>query len=238
MEVTKIEEVELDKMALDMSYQRQERNTVRKIIKNFDPRLLRPLVVSYRDGKYYIVDGQHRYQALKMMGVTKTRCEVFYGLSSKEEAEIFSRQNNNVATLKPIDTFKSNIHIGNPTDIDVIIYNIIMKNKMLIANNPKALGFRCLYSLRNGVRLYGADILEFLCEVILGLSWASCKDAYARDFQESLMNLYKRSASSDLVIQKLKNYSPEELVRGAIIKYGDSKQGNISRYLEFIVLSR
>lgn len=42
-------------------YQRPVKDpVVAKLVREWDPRLLTPLVVSYRNGRYNLVDGQHR----------------------------------------------------------------------------------------------------------------------------------------------------------------------------------
>lgn len=39
------------------------------------------LLISYRDGKYYIIDGQHRQVLLQMQGVEETLCQIITGLT-------------------------------------------------------------------------------------------------------------------------------------------------------------
>ena len=48
-------------------------------------------VVNERDDYFWLVDGQHRVEALKMLGYgdQQIECEVFVGLSEEEEAELF-----------------------------------------------------------------------------------------------------------------------------------------------------
>ena len=50
------------------TYQRKlDRNKVRKIVANFNNNIMNPIKVSYRDGKYFVFDGQHTEQALILM---------------------------------------------------------------------------------------------------------------------------------------------------------------------------
>ena len=49
-----------------LPYQRPvEPEDVDRLIAKWDDRLLTPLVVSFRDGKFNVVDGQHRIAAIK-----------------------------------------------------------------------------------------------------------------------------------------------------------------------------
>ena len=49
-------------------YQREIKNQrVKRIVKDFDERIANEPKVSYRDGKYYVFDGQHTIDARKVM---------------------------------------------------------------------------------------------------------------------------------------------------------------------------
>lgn len=62
---------------------------VERLIREWDGRLLEPVVVSFRDGKFYVVDGQHRIAAMRKMnggnGVM-VNCKVYSGLTYEQEA--------------------------------------------------------------------------------------------------------------------------------------------------------
>lgn len=78
-------------------YQRPvEQNRVDKILSHFDERLVNPVKVSYRAGKFWVFDGQHTMTALKMRNGgkdTNVKCLVFYGLTKQDEAELFALGN-------------------------------------------------------------------------------------------------------------------------------------------------
>lgn len=77
-------------------YQRDvDQKRVSYIVTNYDPHKFGIIKVSYRDGKYYVYDGQHRIAAFKVLngdqdGVVK--CEVHYGLTYEDEARYFAEQ--------------------------------------------------------------------------------------------------------------------------------------------------
>jgi hypothetical protein len=73
---TQISEVEVGAInAAD--YQRPvDMARARKIAKKFDERKIGLLTVSLRDGQYWIVDGNHRLSALRMIGAEKARCQI------------------------------------------------------------------------------------------------------------------------------------------------------------------
>lgn len=78
-----------------------------KIAADFDPDKLGVPVLNLRGGRYWAVDGQHRIEALKIIGYGDQliECQVYDGLDEKAEAEMFLGLNTrlNVAAL---DRFK------------------------------------------------------------------------------------------------------------------------------------
>lgn len=64
---------------------------VERLIREWDERLLDPIIVSFRDGKFNVVDGQHRISAMRKMnggnGVM-VNCKVYNGLTYEQEADL------------------------------------------------------------------------------------------------------------------------------------------------------
>lgn len=99
------EMIEVSKIEVP-NYQRNTNSrVVKQIVKNFKSAKLGVLIVSLRDGKYYIVDGLHRLTALRMMGHDFVMCEVHRKLSYEDEAELFYTQGNNRINLTAGDIF-------------------------------------------------------------------------------------------------------------------------------------
>ncbi len=66
-----------------------------KIADSFDERIANEPKVSYRDGHYYVFDGQHTIAARVKNNGGKPlpiKCKVFYGMSETDEAMLFARQ--------------------------------------------------------------------------------------------------------------------------------------------------
>lgn len=61
---------------------------VRRIVAEFDPRIVRRPWVSLRDGVYWLVDGQHTVSALEALGYESMDCEVLEDLTYEEEARL------------------------------------------------------------------------------------------------------------------------------------------------------
>lgn len=63
---------------------------VERLIREWDDRLLDPIVVSFRDGKFNVVDGQHRIIALRKMNGrdVMVACKIYSGLTYQQEADL------------------------------------------------------------------------------------------------------------------------------------------------------
>lgn len=85
------------------NYQRPLRSErVKLIVKSFDERIANEPKVSFRDGKYYVFDGQHTIDARKVMNGGKDLpilCKVYMGMTEEEEALLFAKQTGESARL-------------------------------------------------------------------------------------------------------------------------------------------
>lgn len=74
-----------------------KRPKVNKIKRNYHEDMVQPAIVSFRDGKYWIIDGQHRAQALYELKNcdpnTMILCDVRTGMTYEKEADLYIRLN-------------------------------------------------------------------------------------------------------------------------------------------------
>jgi hypothetical protein len=80
----------------DFSYQRPVRmEKVNKIVAEFNPLKVNTLKVSLRDGHYYVFDGSHTLEVLKIVKGKEhfpVECKLYRGLTYEMEAELFAAQ--------------------------------------------------------------------------------------------------------------------------------------------------
>lgn len=114
---SKMQDVPLSKMRVSVNAQRELRPShVNRIVAEFDIDRFEPPVVNYRDGHYWVVDGQHRIEAVKQwLGDSWAKqsitCELFSGLSEKEEADLFDHRNFKL-TVSAYDKFRVRVTAG------------------------------------------------------------------------------------------------------------------------------
>ncbi|HET9893773.1 MAG TPA: DUF6551 family protein [Streptosporangiaceae bacterium] len=92
----------------------------RELAGDFDIEQLGIPVVSRRAGFFWIIDGQHRVGALKIIGYgdQHLECEVYEGLTEADEAEMFLRRNNKL-TVTAYAAFKVAVVAGRTEEVAI-----------------------------------------------------------------------------------------------------------------------
>lgn len=84
-------------------------------------------VVSHRDGHFWVIDGQHRIEAMRQFGFTTEtiQCWVHEGLTSEDEAERFLKLNDTLV-VQAIPKYRAAVHAGRDveTDIDRVVRSL------------------------------------------------------------------------------------------------------------------
>ncbi|MEY8573609.1 DUF6551 family protein [Oscillospiraceae bacterium 21-37] len=112
------EEKELSTAALTsgLAYQRPVKQAVvNRLIRHWNSKLLTPIVVSQRDSKNYVVDGQHRLTAMRRMNGGKdviVPCLVYTGLTYAQEAEMYHRLEKSKGHLQLASDVKARLESG------------------------------------------------------------------------------------------------------------------------------
>lgn len=94
---------------------------VDRIVATLDLEQIGTPTVNLRDGSYYIIDGQHRIEALRQFGLEadqQIQCWSYEGLSEEEEAEKFLKLNDTLA-VNAFSKFRVGVQAGRPTETDI-----------------------------------------------------------------------------------------------------------------------
>ncbi len=98
----------IDDLKTDPSYQREVKHGHKKIMAEFDETALGIPVIGERgDSSLWIVDGLQRITALRALGWTTVRAEVFASNGPEHEATEFKIINLNRTRLTPMEQFKA-----------------------------------------------------------------------------------------------------------------------------------
>lgn len=165
--------VRLDQMKINPLAQRAFDQNNPALKNDFDPEVMGYIVVSHRDGWYYVVDGQHRRAgALAYLGDSsqQVQCRIFSGLTSEEEAELFL-QLNDQKRQSPMSKYKTSLTAGRAEECDV--ERICRSLDLRIGLDKSCEEISCITAIMNVYRKHGPAAFSFAMRVI--------RDAYGYD---------------------------------------------------------
>jgi hypothetical protein len=154
--------VHLSKMKINLSGQREfNQNWANQLLAAFDPDKMQTPHVNFRDGYFFIMDGQHTIDALKRwLGKWEdqvVQCWVYQGLSEEDEAEKYLSLNNK----KNADTFqKFRISVKAGRKIETEISSLIESIGLKISNNMVPGAIKAVATLKKAYKRDGADALR------------------------------------------------------------------------------
>lgn len=223
-------------------YQRPLQKSFKHLLDNWDSDKCDPITVNYRnDGFYYVINGQHRTEAAKTKGINQIVCDVFVGLSMKEEAELFAGQYDGTTKLNPVDSYRANIIRGE--EVDTLIKEVCDEYGISVTHNkaPKVLG--SLTVVRNIVKpsvtnsggksndaKENVKIVDWIFDIFKQSGWENYKDTYNADMMQCLWYVWRNNqdnliAARRKLIDFFENISPKELKSLGNIQYPDCGHG-------------
>ena len=127
-----------------------------KLAAEFDPDKFGIPLVSDRGDKLHVVDGQHRVEALRIMGWgdQQIQCWVFEGLTIAQEADLFLGHNNSKA-VQSYDKFRTAVTAGHEIECD--INRIVLMKGLKIARSGEG-AIKSTEALKRVYKL-GPDVL-------------------------------------------------------------------------------
>ena len=218
--------IPIDLLDVDYSYQRVRSSHVNDIFDNWDDDLCDFLIVSYRDGIFYIIDGQHRYYAALTKGIKNLPCIIMMGLTMEDEARLFVNINLPRKSLNPYDTYKANIANGNESipevKIDMTIKRVCEKYHIEVkksTDNYMCNILRSLTRARNIIKseMLGEICLDWMFKTITESKWKECHEAYRSYSMDMLKTFYAENMENieteTKKLERLMNrFSPIEML--------------------------
>jgi len=208
--------VPLDKIKVNPLAQRDvNQSRVDHLVANLDLDQLGNPVVSQRDGAFWVLDGQHRVEAMRAFGFDSEdiQCWVHEGLTSEQEAEVFLKLND-VLAVSAFDRFTKAVHAGRSVETD--IDRIVKSTGCLVTLNKVDCGIaavgslRAVYAMGPGVLARTLTIIReaygtggFDSSIIRGMGlMCSRYDAPSLDAANAIPKLQKAARGADGLLQK------------------------------------
>jgi len=142
---------------------------VKRIVEKFDIHRMRPIDVSFRDGEYWVFDGQHRANAYYLLGLTEIPAVVHKGLTYQDEAYLFARQQDDVGSVNTNHKWNALYEAKDPETMEIARMCKTWGFTVLQRNN-KGNNIKCVKTLR--------DLYHELGPTKLGSILMCIKDAW------------------------------------------------------------
>lgn len=212
-------QVNTKEILVDPLYQRDlDQRKVDAIVKNFDWNLVNPPKLSFRDGKYWVFDGQHTIAACKSKRGGKDfsmLCKVYYGLRHDEELELFLQQNGRSSPVSVYAKFRALYKFGDP---DVTAMVKACENVGLRVDFSNSGGTNKIVALQTLYKAYkslGPVILTDMLSVIKE-SWNGIPESLNREIIAAMTVFYKNyqgSFNRKRLVKILRKTDPVAIVR-------------------------
>lgn len=145
---------------------------VKKLADNLDLDAIGIITVSERErDDYYVLDGQHRLEALKRveLGEWEVTCHVYRGLSLAQEAAFF-RRHNDTRAITPYDDYSKGLVEGDPECL--AIEEILSKNGFKMHGSARDGVISAVVKVREIFRVDAGDLLDDTLRVLVA-AWGA-----------------------------------------------------------------
>ena len=215
-----LEEIDSSKITTPISLYKRPTDIkrVREIAKNFDERIANEPKVSFRDGKYYVFDGQHTLLArVQLNGGNHlpVLCKVYFDLSAEEEAKLFAEQTGISSRLKSGEKLRAKAFSNDQMSIDFIEANDNLGINVSLSNSKGEYRIRCVAAAFKEFQKVGAEnyceAMKIICE-----AWEGEPSSFYIPVIVGLcrfVNLYDGNYQHDKLVRDLMGVEPQTFIK-------------------------
>ena len=236
--------IPLELLTTDARYQRDSltrESKINKLINSWNKNLMNPILVSphKEEAMFYIVDGWHRTEAARRMGLDGIEAEVLVDLPTdlKErliaEAKLFGNQLKAIDRLTAVQSHNANVLAG--VEANILLekiakkYNVNMKPANCKSREKRINTVTAFVCALNAAKK-GEQLLDDIFEIICYAGWNMGTEGFTQYVIQSLTNILSMHPDMrDATKTALKNYfrtrEPELILAEATVKYPLRKKG-------------
>jgi len=223
-----------------MPYQRPvQESKLTKLVNEWDDGLLDPLVVSYRNNNFYLVDGQHRVIALRRKngGDVTVSCKLYHGLSYQQEAELCYKLDKARKQLSLSEATNALLESGADPEI-TNIRNLLEFNGFTWALEKRIPGDYDIVVTRaviNAYRLLGSEGFDRMF-YLMSAAWQGAPSTLQGNFISGMalfLKTYETELTDHIAINRLSAIDLEEVLRRGKLDFSTSR--NALRYARVLL---
>lgn len=203
---------------------------VDRLIAKWNPCLLTPIVVSFRDGNFNVVDGQHRIAAMRKMaggGDVIIPCIIYTGLTYQQEAELYYMLDQTRGKLRLSHATKALVESGSDAAMLDVKRRVEDAGFVWALDRPTGEPFEisATRAVINAYRLLGGEAFSRMLELIAGTWHGTPKSLKSSVI--SGMALFLKTYEVELVdqtfIRRLSAVGPEEIIQRGKLDFSTNK---------------
>lgn len=203
------------------TYQRElSMEKVHRIVKNFDEHIANEPKVSFRNGHYYVFDGQHTIAARKSRNHGKDlmiKCKVYFGMTESDEATLFAQQTGESSKLTAGAKIRALIYAGDPVAVS---FQKATEAVGLRLDYSEELGRKRIACVSTAFKIFqkiGTEEYQEVLKILLE-AWDGEPNTFRKENMLGLsqfIDLYKGEYNRKRLVKKLREKDPQKIYRDA-----------------------
>lgn len=204
-------------LCVDETYQRRIRpNQINRAKKAFNPNLVNVVKVSFRDGKYWIFNGQHTVALLVAMNdgdPVPVECKVYTGMTQKDEKDLFNLQDGVCSNPTVCEMVRGDYLLGEPYAVKMIEAIESLGLTLAFDNGSGRNRIVCVSAVLKAYKQLPLD--KFIMTLdILRLSWGGIETSFDNRLISGMARFIKHYDTFDKknFIEKLHKEDPCQII--------------------------
>ena len=204
-----------------LPYQRPvAQKDVDKIVREWNGREVTPVVVSFRDGKFNVVDGQHHIEAMRQKAGGRdviVPCIIHTGMTYEQEAELYARLDRDKKRLTLRQYTKAVVEAG--SDANILEVKRLTEDVGFIwaLGEPTGEPFEIapIRALINAYQLLGGEAFARMLSLMAG-AWQGMPNSLKASMLSGMalfVKTYETELHDRTFIRRMSLVSPDEIIR-------------------------
>lgn len=204
-----------------LPYQRPvEQKDVDRIIREWNDREITPVVVSFRDGKFNVVDGQHHIEAMRQKAGGRdviVPCIIHTGMTYEDEAALYARLDRDKKRLTLRQHTKAVVEAGSDAKVMEVKRLTEEVGFVWALKEPTGEPFEIapIRALLNAYQLLGGEAFARMLSLLAG-AWQGTPNSLKASMLSGMalfVKTYETELSDRAFIRRMSLVSPEEIIR-------------------------